>query len=684
MMARIRRRRAGVRRVADAPTASQRLRLAVCLVLIALPHVFHLPLWVLALTVPIVTWQGLAAWRNWPQPGRLVRFLLAAAVFVTVFAAFGRVNGQEAGVSLLLLMLALKLCEIRSHRDAMVFLSLLCFLLITQFLFSQSLAMAAYLILGTWLVVAAFVDIGSRTTTGIALSDSARLLLQALPIAALLFVLFPRIPGPIWGLPSDAGARAVSGLSDSMSPGSITNLALSEGVALRARFIDGVPPPAQRYWRGPVLWDFNGESWEVNQANRRLPEATVDAGPDSRRWRVDITLEPTRQDWLIALDVPQSVDRESRRGAGATLSSDDDIDTRTRYVATSLSGARLDSRLPATSRRRALLLPVDGNPRARALARHWVDQGLAPPAIVAAALRRFREQPFVYTLSPERTRRNARIDDFLFRTRQGFCEHYAGAFTFLMRAAGVPARVVTGYQGGEAALVGDYWVVRNSDAHAWAEVWLDGQGWTRVDPTAAVAPERIESGVSASLADNSALPYMARAGGQAWYRLQMLWDGVNAGWNRWFLAYGPQLQQQVLDALGLAGWTRALLALTAAMIAMLALVSLWLAWQMRRRAHPDPVVRAWATVCARLAAAGHPRAVQEGPRAFGERVAASRPDLAVAVRALAQRYVRLRYAPLAGDEKQQAERDIFIRHARDFRPSRQRRARGATTASTRD
>jgi transglutaminase-like putative cysteine protease len=667
--------RTAARSALDAPDATQRLRLVVCLSLIAIPHALHLPLWVLGLAMPIIIWQFVAASRGWPLPGRFTRFALAAAAFGAVFVGFGRVNGQEAGVSLLVLLLALKLCEIRSQRDAMVFLSLTCFLLVTQFLFSQSLAMALYLVVGTWVLVAAFVDIGSGGPPRATLAESARLLAQALPIAALLFVLFPRIPGPLWGLPSDAGAQATSGLSESMSPGSITNLALSEGVALRARFTADVPPPAERYWRGPVLWDFDGRTWSRNQADKRLPAANLARG-DGRRWQVDITLEPTRQDWLIALDVPVAADRATEASADATLTAREDIDQRIRYTATSITGGVLDADLAATTRRRALLLPAEGNDGARELARRWRAQGLAPAQIVDAALQRFRREPYSYTLTPPATGRYNSIDDFLFESLAGFCEHYAGAFTFLMRAAGVPARVVTGYQGAERATVGDYWVVRNSDAHAWSEVWLEGRGWVRIDPTAAVAPGRIESGVAGSIADRDALPYMARAGGDAWYRVQMLWDGINAGWNRWFLAYGPDLQQRVLDMLGLGngaggGWGRALLALTAGVVGLLTLVSVGIAWRLRRVADADPVVRAWRQVCARLGAIGYPRGPSEGPLAYGERIAALRPDLAETIEDLTSRYVRLRYGQTLDDAS--ARRRAFIAAARAFRPRRRAR-----------
>lgn len=654
-----------------APARGQRLRLTGCLALVALPHLFHLPPWVSAIAAVLLVWQAQAAWRSRPLPGRLTRFALAAAALGSVLAGFGRISGQEAGVSLLVMLLALKLCEIRSHRDAMVFLSLTAFLLVTQFLFSQSLAMAVYLVIGTWLITAAFIDVSSEIAPAGAFTDSARLLLQALPVAALLFVLFPRVPGPLWGLPSDAGARATTGLSERMSPGSISSLATSDAVALRVRFPAGDMPPAPaRYWRGPVFWDLDDGTWRGNPAAEALPAPDIRPADDSIV-HADITLEATRHPWLIALDMPLDTDHRSRTGAGATLHAEDDIDERIRYRARSTLAYRLDPQLDAAARERATRLPANGNPEARATARRWRAQAETPQGIVDRALTHFRERPFHYTLSPARTGRDSSIDDFLFDTREGFCEHYAGAFTFLMRAAGVPARVVTGYQGGERALVGDYWVVRNTDAHAWSEVWLADRGWVRVDPTAAVAPGRIDAGVAGSLSDSEALPYMARADGGAWYRMQMLWDGVNAAWNRWFLAYGPQQQQRLLDRIGLGGLRGTLVALTFGVAALLALLSLWLGWRMRRRRAADPVTRQWQRVCDRLAALGHPRARHEGPQAYGARVARARPDLADELDAIVAGYIRLCYAANPGSTDTRA----FVARAAAFDPRRPRKPR---------
>src|SRR5699024_6120941 len=286
-------------------------------------------------------------------------------------------------------------------------------------------------------------------------------------------------------------------------------------------------------------------------------------------------------------------------------------------------------------------------------------------AIVAQALALFREQPFVYTLTPARTGGADMIDNFLFATREGFCDDYAGAFTFLMRAAGVPARVVTGYLGGEAGTFGDYWLVRNANAHAWSEVWLAGRGWVRIDPTAVIAPERVEHGIAPALGDASALPYMVRSAGSLGYRLQMFGDGIDAGWNYWVLGYGPELQRQVLARFGLANWSRMLLALAALMFSFLLGISLWLAWRARTPARADAIERAWQRICRRLARQGFARAPHEGPLAYSTRVLETRPQWHDPLQQLAHWYIALRYAGQAEDA---ATRRRFLRAAARFHP----------------
>lgn len=645
----------------------QRLRLIAVVALVCAPHFLRIPAWIGLFATAVLLWQALAAWRAWPPPGRLLRLGMALLAFAGVYASFGRVNGLEAGVALLMAMLALKLTETRNHRDVMVLLGLCYFVLITHFLFSQAIVMALYLGVAAWLITACFLDanhpqgpLALRT----ALRSGASLLAQALPVAALLFVLFPRIPGPLWGLPADAGVEeGQSGLSETMEPGSISSLVLTDEIAFRVRFDEEAPPASQRYWRGPVLWFFDGRQWRIGRTAENLP------APDDTEWLgqphgYELTLEPHGGHWLPALDMP-------RRGpgnpdAGAALRDQDRVRDRRLYRAVSHTAYRLQPQASAAVRTAALQLPVSGNPRARDLAAEWRAAGLEPREIVEAALQRFREAPYRYTLQPPIVRGADRVDGFLFDTRAGFCEHYAGAFTFLMRAAGVPARVVTGYQGGERNALGDYLIVRSSDAHAWTEVWLAGRGWVRVDPTGAVSPERIESGLGASLSPEERPAHLFREGMALRYRLEMAWDLINAGWDRWFLAYGPELQRDFLSRFGLPDLRSMILALTGTLTAMLALIGAFLLWQARPRGVRDPVQAAWLRFCRTLERAGVERRADEGPRDFAARAAAAHPRQAVTIRRIAALYAALRYRETGDGETHRR----FLREARGFSVSR--------------
>ncbi len=646
----------------------ERLALTAIVALICGPHALHLPIWVSLATAALLAWNVLRLMFGQATPHGLIRTLLTVAGVSAVFVGFGRINGQTAGVALLVLMLALKLTETVRYRDVVIVLALCCFVLITQFLFSQSLGMALYLIGGSWLVVAAFVHVhaGDEAPPAASATESVRLLALAIPVAAALFVLFPRLPGPLWSLPADNGNAARTGLSDTMSPGSIANLARSGAVAFRVRFDGPAPPARARYWRGPVLWDYDHGTWHTGPGVARDIAPAIAHG-DGPTIRTDITLAPSHKPWLIALDMPLDADTPHRRTAGGNWVAPQPIDHRIRYTARSATQYTLDADLTPAARRRALALPAAGNPRARALARRWARQGHSARVIVHSALDFLRHGGFSYTLNPPRTSRKNSVDDFLFATRTGFCEHFAGAFTYLMRAAGVPARVVTGYQGAQHASLGDYWIVRDSDAHAWSEVWLAGAGWVRVDPTAAAAPKRIADGIDAAVADTGDLPYMAGGHGRnAWYHARMLWDAVDAGWNRWFLAYGPALQQRVFAAFGIAGFGMAIAVLTGLVVGLLMLVSLWLAWRMRTARERDPVVRAWQRIGRRLARRGMARRTGETPIRYADRIAALDPALAGTITDLATRYSRLRYASTPGP----AERRDFIRRARRFNPPR--------------
>jgi transglutaminase-like putative cysteine protease len=530
----------------------------------------------------------------------------------------------------------------RAARDFYVVCFLAYFLVVTNFFYAQSLPTAFYLLAVTVVVTTALVRFNSPP----ALDDracfrlAARMVAESVPLMVLCFVLFPRLPGPLWGMPG-ADESAVTGLSDDMTIGNIARLGVSDEVAFRVAF-DGERPRARDlYWRGPVLWETDGRRWQAGEVARRGAASVVARGT---RYRYEVLLEPHGERWLLGLDAVTAAGPEASSSRALELTARQPVRRRLRYSLESATEYALTD-VTEQERRAALALPPDAHPRTRELSAEWRAEGLAGEALVRRALARFAAAPYAYTLTPPALRGDP-IDEFLFDTKQGFCEHYAAAFVVLMRASGVPARVVTGYQGGEYNGVSDYLTVRQRDAHAWAEAWLEGRGWVRVDPTSAVAPERVSLGIGEFRGEDAALPILDvdTPAGAVWHRARELWEAANYEWSQWVLGYTPQRQRDLLERLGLGGLGPAGLAvaLTIALAAALSLLAL--ALLRRRPGATTPVTRAYEQFCRRLARAGLARAPHEGPLEFADRVAAARPDLAIAVREICRLYAVLRYA----------------------------------------
>jgi len=614
--------------------------------LVVLPHAWHLHAWVSAfvLCVGLVYLHRLR--RQRADVPRMVLLALTFAGSGAVLYQYGTLLGRNAGVTLLVVMLALKLLEVKQPRDAVMIVFTSYFLVITNFLFTQTPLIAVYMFASTVLITATLSAITHDSPNRPLRSHlrlAGTLLLQALPVMVVLFLLFPRIVGPIWGLPKDAHA-GLTGLSDSMSPGAISQLVESEATAFRATFSGTAPAPAQRYWRGPVLWETDGRTWTTGGHVMLAPLPAGRLQPAGDRVVQEITLEPHNKRWLPGLDRPVEISMRATHTVGSAWRSPQRITGRTRYTVTSYIESRT-AKLNPMLKQAALQLPDNLGPRLQGLAQGWRN-GATDRAVIRKALEHFHNEPFVYTLSPPLLGADP-MDEFLFETRRGFCEHYAAAFVLLMRSAGIPARVVTGYQGGEYNTVGEYWLVRQSDAHAWAEAWLPDSGWERVDPTAAVAPERIERALDLSgLGSGDPVRFRLFGGGwleNNWRSLRYTLDSLNNSWNQWVLSYSPSRQRELLAALGIkdADWKDMILGLLMAISVILAAVA---SWMFLRQPQPaDPVVHAWNTFCRRLARMGMPRKPSEGPRDYLRRVVAFRPALASQVNPIAELYITLRY-----------------------------------------
>jgi transglutaminase-like putative cysteine protease len=605
-------------------------------VLAAAPHVARLPWWVTLLAASLLAWRGWAAWRNEPLPRRWLLMVLVVCGVVGVYVTHRTILGRDAGVTLLVLFLALKLLETKNDRDVVVVTFLCYFLALTNFFYSQSLptaalAAATVLVLSTGLVC---LNAPRRP-----LRESARvaglLLAQSVPVMVILFFLFPRATGPLWGLPADAFS-GTTGLSDSMTPGMISSLSQSEAIAFRVRF-DG-PPPERRhlYWRGPVFAHFDGQTWHGGLGPVPGP-AAFEAVGDPIFYTV--TLEAHERPWLFALEMAAKVPPDAVVTADYQLLARRPVRTRLRYDASSFLDYRARS---ATAEELAVArrLPPDSNPRAVALGQSWRKQLGDDRRILARAIEYFRGAGLAYTLRPPPLARDS-VDEFLFGTRAGFCEHFSAAFAVVLRAAGVPARVVTGYQGGEVNPIDGHMTVRQADAHAWVEVWLADDGWVRVDPTAIAVPVRLDAGLASAVAP-AELPLLARPD-LSWLRIARFnWEAFASYWNLWVVGYNVDRQRELLLRFGMPApsWEKMAMALFWLAGLVVAVFSLWL---LRRSHADDPVTKVWRRFCAKLARRGTARVPHEGPRDFAARAAREHPDLAAEVAAISDLYVRLRY-----------------------------------------
>ncbi|MEP7311172.1 MAG: zinc-dependent peptidase [Pseudomonadota bacterium] len=604
-------------------------------------HVDSAPLWCSVAALLALAWRAANLLRRFPLPGRVLRLCIVIVLAAATALSFRTLNGLAAGSTLLVAMGAAKLLESRARRDALIVCAVSMILLLAACLDRQALPRLPLYALEAWVCCAAFAALGGSAEAAaprVALRTAGKALLFALPFALLGFLFFPRLPGPLWAMPSTE--RTMTGLGEEMSPGSISELTVSDAPAFRVRFAGSTPPAAERYWRGPVLHAFDGYTWR-RRPGQLAPAPVWEPLGDPVRYR--ITLEPHGRGWWFALD---TVVASPRRGVmltfDSTLISLRPVDATVSYDALSYTRGRSEGSLSITARRMDTQLPPDRNPRSRALAQQMRAAAGDERAFVAAVLDYFRKGGFRYTLTPPLLDLDS-IDDLLFNTRLGFCGHFASAYVNLMRAGGVPARVVTGYQGGQLNEVGGYYLIRQSDAHAWAEVWLDGEGWTRVDPTAVVAPERLTRGLRDLLPETGSLTGRFARASPFLRELLQVWDASNTWWREQVVEFDLTSQLSLLRRLGLPdGDFRVLAGLLGAGGA------LWLGfmmWRLRRRgtAGADLLGKEWAAFRTRLTRAGLPYYAHEGPLQLATRAGAEFPALAGQFEVVAGQYARLRY-----------------------------------------
>ena len=608
------------------------------------PHVKFLPIWVTFVFLFCCGWRLQVERKRQRLPPAWLRIILSLMCCVGVLASYDSVSGVGPGSALLAVMAALKLLETKHRRDQFVLLFISIFLIMSSLLREQYIWSLPYMIAGVLFTMTAWLrmSLSSRVSVTESFKTGARLMAYAVPLTLAMWVFFPRIGTPFWAVPIDTSG-ATAGLSEQMSPGDISSLSLSNAVAFRVKFEGTVPPPHQRYWRGLVLHAFNGRTWSGGE-----PSISSDAKSDVEYLgdpvNYLVTMEATQQHFVFALDIPREwdFDRTIHMGRQQQLARMQPIDQRVAYNVVSYPDFRLNSELSEFARSYYTRLPENSNLRTLELSRQMRDNAPDEETFVTRVLDKFNKEEYFYTLEPPVLGSNP-VDKFLFETRRGFCEHYASTFAVMMRAAGIPSRIVLGYQGGEMNPMGAYMIVRQADAHAWTEIWLPDRGWYRVDPTGAVAPERIDSGRSAAMFDGIAESWGLTTPSEFLYQITLTWDALNAKWNDWILGYGPENQGKFMEWLGMEDpdWRQMMLTLVATVVILIGIISILLMLRYR----PPPKDAAAILYQKFTRKVGVPPSRGETPLSYAIRLAREQAKVADDADSIIAQYLDARYGP---------------------------------------
>jgi len=636
------------------------------LFLVFIPHFFHLPPWLSVVMTSLLLWRGAFELQICAIPGKIILFLLTMMLLTGIVFSYHTLIGRNAGSAMLLGLLALKLFEIKSFRDIALIINLALFSIVINFLFNQSIPVAFTMLLALIFLFTALISfqhnykqlckikphslafIRSKEKNHFKLA--AKMLLQAIPFAIVLFILFPRVNGPLWGLPEDAFS-ASTGLSDKMSPGRISQLSDNNAIAFRVKFDSAIPAANKLYWRGPVMWYFDGYDWTAPIEDRAALNQFKFTGIGEKTF-YSVTLQPHNNFWMFALDIPATLPADSQLSADMQVLSSQPINKLQRYHLSSYTRYVLpaNSKLAMT---RYLKLPdsYSNEPgsnlyQSRQLIKQLKDP-VNPQKTVTNVLNYFSTQDFYYSRSPPLLYNNP-VDEFLFESRRGYCEHYASSFTVLMRLAGIPSRVVTGYQGGEINPIDNYMTIRQSDAHAWSEVYLGKKGWVRVDPTAAIPPGNIENTDDARRLSSN-LNISERIYETNWLskqikQMRFAWDAVNNRWNQWILGYNSKKQKAFFAALGIPdiswqGLSQLLFSILGVLTAILAFIVF-----STKQKSDDEVKKLYAKFLKKLAKHKLIKNVSEGANDFCKRAIIVLPNNKMSIESITLLYQQLRYS----------------------------------------
>ncbi len=617
--------------------------LLVSLALITLPHSQHLPASLFSFFCLLWLWRFIGIFKPRWLPGKLLIFAVTLSALALLYHQHQGVFGRDAGTALFVTALGLKLLEIRSERDIYLITFLAFIVAATEFLYQQSMLMAVYILLVCCSLLGTLVSINAKTSqTLAALKTSTLIIAQAFPIAIVIFLVFPRIEAPRWMWLED-NSKGLTGLSDTLEPGAISQLGLSDELVFRVKFKGAIPPPIERYWRGPVFTYTDGKSW---RESRKQSQTIASIAPEYKGqiYQYKLLMEPQPHNWVYALEMPVNYSAPLTMTAAYQLITPKKPEERAEYQITSYTQYTLN-KTNNTELNENLQLPHEPSDRLVQLVRQLGGFNHPPEYLINNLFRYFRQNEFYYTLTPPLMPHNP-IESFLFDARAGFCSHYATAFVYLLRIAGIPARVIGGYQGGEINSVGGFLEVRQANAHAWTEVWLKNKGWTRFDPTTAVAPERIEQNVNIEQQiSNRAISFIPSAQLQnslSWLKqARQLWSSLDYKWQRWVINYNTDAQTGIFELFGIQDWRKLFYGLLI-LIAVFILVLFQIMIKKTSR-QSDPAVELYRKFCKKIPKT--PIKTGETPADYARRCQKLYPNQYKEIEIITRLFINIHYQP---------------------------------------
>jgi transglutaminase-like putative cysteine protease len=618
-----------------------------------LPHFSTMPIWLSVLYFSCIAWRFGIYQGRWSYPNKWLKGILIISAFLSVLASFQTITGAKGGVALLLIAFAYKSLEMKEQRDAYLVVMLAYFVVACAFLYQRSFVSAAYLLVCSVLITSALISMNHLPKKSLDFQGlwlSTKILLQAIPMMVFLFIFFPQLP-PLFQV-NLGGSEAKTGLSDSMTPGSISELTKSNELAFRVKFSEKIPNKDKLYWRAQVFERFDGISWKMSSKKvsdishqEIFPLETYEENDKTNIVSYQVYQEASDQTMLFSLATAWSDSREINLNTDFTLDKTQKVDELFYYELESNLDYKRNLTLSDLSRTVNLTIPIYGNDKAKEFAQALREQSNSDQEFMFKVLNNYRQNNFEYTLRPPILGANP-VDEFIFETQKGFCEHFASSFVYMMRAGGLPARVVGGYLGGEYNSNGDYLLVHQFEAHAWAEVWFEGKGWQRVDPTGWIAPNRVNQGVEQALPDGESIlegNLLAARRYDAFTTVRLQMDYLNMQWDKWVLGYDEEMQANILSML-LGKVTPARIAMFMAFCFAFVVFSTALAMYIKDVFRvKDPVDRLYIKMEKKLKRKGYVRKPYETPEHFAQRVMDSNSKMGLSLLAFTKSYIILKY-----------------------------------------